>query len=114
MEHAALLALVLGLALAFSSLGSSVDEARIKVAFRFGWPAREIPIGSVLSHGAVRNKWWYGFGIRAYPGGWMYNVWGLDAVEVRYDTGDGPKAFRIGTDDPEGLVRAIDSARPLG
>ena len=31
----------------------------------------------------VRNKWWHGWGVRWVPGGSMYNVWGLDAVELR-------------------------------
>ena len=53
---------------------------------------------------AVRNKWIYGWGIRRLPGGWMYNVWGLDAIELDLVSG---KRFRIGTDDPDGLLAAI-------
>jgi hypothetical protein len=34
----------------------------------------------------------------------MYNVWGLDAVEVELSSG---KVFRIGTNDPENLLAAI-------
>jgi hypothetical protein len=30
----------------------------------------------------VRNKWYYGLGVRRLPEGWMYNVWGLDGVEL--------------------------------
>ena len=30
----------------------------------------------------VRNRWIQGWGIRKISRGWMYNVWGLDAVET--------------------------------
>ena len=52
----------------------------------------------------VRNKWWYGWGIRKIPKGWMYNVWGLDAVELEMESG---KVFRIGTDEPDQLLGAL-------
>jgi hypothetical protein len=52
----------------------------------------------------VRNKWYYGWGVRGIPGGWMYNVWGLDAVELELASG---KKFRIGTNEPEELVAAL-------
>ncbi len=52
----------------------------------------------------VRNSWWYGWGVRKVPGGWMYNVWGYDAIELELASG---KVFRIGTDDPDGLLAAL-------
>ena len=108
---AVLMALLTAAIFCFSALITSIDQARIKVAFRYGSPAREIPLSSIISHQAVRNPWWYGFGIRLIPGGWMYNVWGLSAVEVRYDSGAGLKTFRIGTDEPKALSHAIALAR---
>ena len=36
--------------------------------------------------------------------GMLYNVSGRDAVEIRLDTG---RRFRLGTDDPDGLVAAL-------
>jgi len=38
-------------------------------------------------------------------GGWMYNVWGLDAVELNLTSG---KVFRIGTDEPAELLAAVE------
>ena len=52
----------------------------------------------------VRNRWWWGFGIRWTPHGWMWNISGLDAVELTYHNG---KKFRIGTDEPEALLEAL-------
>ena len=55
----------------------------------------------------VRNRWYYGWGIRRVPGAWMFNISGLDAVELTLRSG---KRFRLGTDDPQGLVFAIGQA----
>jgi hypothetical protein len=55
----------------------------------------------------VRNKWWYGWGIRLTPHGWLFNVGGLDAVELELASG---RKFRIGTDEPQGLLNAIRTA----
>ncbi len=89
---------------AFSRLTVVVEEARIRLAFGFGWPAKTIELADVAAVAAVRNRWWYGYGIRKIPRGWMWNVWGLDAVEVRLRSG---KTFRIGTDQPDELLDAL-------
>ena len=80
----------------------------IEVAFRLGRPHRSIPLSDVLRAETVRNKWWYGWGIRWFPGGTLWNVWGLDAVHLDLA---GSRSFRIGTDDPEGLLAAIVATR---
>lgn len=98
--------LVLGLVLTviFRRLSVKVDDTRVEAAFGNGWPKKIIDRSTVTAVKPVRNKWWYGLGIRKVPRGWMYNVWGLDAVELELDSG---KVFRIGTDDPEGLAAAL-------
>jgi plasmid stabilization system protein ParE len=50
----------------------------------------------------------YGWGIRLTPSGWMFNVSGLDAVELTLRSG---KRFRIGTDDPRDVIQALEKAR---
>ena len=84
----------------FSLLTVTANEDGVKAAFGFGWPRRVISYQDVVAARVVRNKWYYGWGIRKVPRGWMYNVWGLDAVELEMDNG---KVFRIGTDEPEVL-----------
>ena len=49
--------------------------------------------------------------MRLGPWGWMYNVSGLDAVEIELKGGG---RFRIGTDEPDELVRAIRQGMELG
>jgi hypothetical protein len=45
------------------------------------------------------------------PGqGWLWNVSGIDAVELTMKNGD---RFRIGTDEPEKLVTAIEAVIPI-
>jgi hypothetical protein len=88
----------------FGSLRVTVDRERIRVAFGPGWPARSVAIADVTAVEPVRNRWWWGWGIRLTPTGWMWNVSGLDAVLVTHARG---KRLRIGTDDPAGLTQAI-------
>ena len=42
------------------------------------------------------------------PSGWMFNVSGLDAVELELVNG---KRFRIGTEDPSEVVEAIERSQ---
>ena len=92
---------------AFNRLTVSVDDEAVVVRFQFGWPARRFELAEIHRVDVVQNKWWYGYGIRLTPQGWMYNVWGLDAVQLNMSEG---KSFRIGTDEPEALAAAL---RPL-
>ena len=55
----------------------------------------------------VRNPWYYGWGARWIPRGWLYNVSGFDAVELQLK---GHRRFRIGTDEPEQLLAAVREA----
>ena len=88
----------------FSQLTVSVFPTSITVRFGLGIIRRTIALADVAECAPVRNSWASGWGIRLIPGGWMWNVAGLDAVELRFKSGG---KFRIGTDDPEGLTAAI-------
>jgi len=65
-------------------------------------------IEDIESSRVVRNRWYYGLGIRKIQNGWLYNVSGLDAVELQMKDG---RRFRIGTDEPYELLEAIEVAR---
>ncbi len=97
-------ALIALLTLTLGRLTVEVRVDHVRVAFGAGWPARTIRFEDIVSVVAVRNSWWYGWGIRWIPGGRLWNVWGLDAVELRLTSG---KRFRIGTDEPDALLAAL-------
>ena len=98
---------VLGMmAVLFHSLTVTVDERSVRWHFGPGFWKKEIPPETIERVEAVRNKWYYGWGIRKTPHGWLYNVSGLSAVEIMAKDG---RRIRLGTDEPEALKRAIES-----
>jgi hypothetical protein len=84
----------------FPTLTVEGDERGLDVWFGPGVARRRIPWRDIRAARPVRNSWLAGWGIRWIGSGWMYNVSGLDAVELSLASG---RRFRIGTDDPRGL-----------
>ncbi|MEE3001359.1 MAG: hypothetical protein VX908_01560 [Planctomycetota bacterium] len=93
--------------LLFHSLTVTIDDEHIRLSFGLGLFRKRIPLSQVVSCRTVRNRLWYGFGIRYVFDGWMWNVSGMDAVQLTYEDGH---HFRIGTDEPEALAAAITAA----
>ena len=93
----------------FSRLRVRVAGGRLVTSFGWGWPKRTIELDMVIAARFVRNKWWYGLGIRKVPRGWMFNVWGLDAVELEFESG---RVFRGGTNEPDALLASIGGEAP--
>jgi len=102
-------ALVVGVV--FSRLSVVVTDDRLVASFLFGWPRRVIDFADVVGVRRARNLWWHGLGIRKIPGGWRYNVWGLDAVELQLVSGE---VFSIGSAEPDALYDAVLSRTALG
>ena len=88
----------------FWGLTVEVNKDVVRLYFGFGIIHRSILREHIAMVTQVRNRWWWGFGIRWTPHGWMWNIFGLDAVELTYHNG---KKFRIGTDEPEALLEAL-------
>lgn len=104
----AVMAVVLVMLASFSLLTVSVGDEYIALKFGFGIFRKKFKIKEVTSVERVKNYWYYGFGIRPWfwPRMWIFNVSGLDAVEIRMKNG---KIYRLGTDEPEKLETAIKS-----
>jgi hypothetical protein len=100
-------AILLATALLFGSLTVTIEDGSLRCHFGPGLIRRTIPLRDIAGCEPVRNKWYYGWGIRLTPRGWMYNVAGLDAVELTLADG---RHFRIGTDEPEALCRVLREA----
>ena len=94
-------------AVLFSSLTVTIDAEALRFSFGPGFWTRRIPLRDIQAVEPVRNPIWYGWGIRYTTRGWLYNVSGLDAVEL---TMRGEGRLRIGTDEPERLAQALREA----
>lgn len=95
--------------LVFGRLTTTIDEARVTCRFGlFGRPRESFGLADVVSVEKVRTSPMAGWGIRYTPHGRLWNVWGLDAVELRLG---GNTRFRIGTDEPDALLRALQDFR---
>ena len=106
---AVLVVLVIALAL-FYSLTIDVNDRKFLCFFGLGLVRRTFLLTEVVAARRVRNRWYYGWGIRLTSSGWMFNVSGFDAVELELISGT---RFRIGTDRPDEVVQAIQQARGL-
>lgn len=93
----------------FSKLTATVAQDVVTATFGLGKPHRVIQLSDVTQVRQVRSSWVQGWGVRRITNGWMYNVWGLDAVELELSSGH---VFRIGTDEPDKLSTAITLSLP--
>lgn len=92
----------------FGSLTTSVDHEAVECRFGLtGWPTERIRLHDIRAARAVRTSPLHGWGMRYTLHGRLWNVWGLDAVELQLTDG---RRFRIGTDEPEALLRALERA----
>jgi hypothetical protein len=93
--------------LLFSSLTIEITESELVWFFGPGFLKKRVALSGIASAAPARNKWWWGWGVRLTPRGWLYNVDGLEAVEINKRDG---ASFRLGTDESQALARALGSA----
>ncbi len=98
--------ILLALIPSFYRLQVIADGAELKIKFGIGLIKTGFRWQDVESCTPVRNKWYFGWGVRKIDRGWMYNISGLDAVEISMKDG---RAYRIGTDEPERLCNTIQT-----
>lgn len=102
----AIMVFILVILASFTTLTVAIDENYLRIKFGYGIFARKFALSQIASVQAVKNHWYYGWGIRLWlwPKMWIYTVSGFDAVEITMKNG---KVYRIGTDVPEELETAI-------
>jgi len=93
--------------LLFYRLCVEIRSGELRVSFGLGLVHRTFLVSELVAAQAVRNKWYYGWGIRWTPHGWLFNVYGLDAVQIELRSG---KQYRIGTNEPQRLSAALRQA----
>jgi hypothetical protein len=96
-----------GLLLLFGTLTVDIDQEHLGFCFGIGLVRKRIALADIRHYEAVRTRWYHGWGIHLAGRGWLYNVSGLDAVELVLRNG---KTLRIGTDEPDALVAALVAA----
>lgn len=103
-----ILVLIWGVVIAlFGWLTVDINARRMLISFGVGLIRRTISLDTIQGFAPVRNRWWYGWGVRFTPHGILYNVSGLKAVELLLHDG---RRVRVGTDEPEALARALQGA----
>jgi hypothetical protein len=99
--------MLVGASSLFYSLTVEISNGILRCHFGPGLIRRRFAISEIEEARSVRNPWYSGWGIRWRPGQyWLWNVSGRQAVEL---TLKGGKRFRIGTDEPDTLVQAIQT-----
>lgn len=99
--------LLLWLLLMMSALTVTIDHQFLRVRFGPGVFFKKFPLSEITACGSKYKTYIWGWGIRYYFGGWLYNIAGFKSVEIIFKNG---KKARIGTDEPEKLAAAIQAA----
>lgn len=93
--------------LIFRTLTIEVGRGRLAWWYGPGWPRRSLPLSEITGARRSRTTFWDGWGIRWTRRGWLWNINGYEAVEFERRAG---RMFRLGTDDPAGLLAAVEEA----
>ena len=91
----------------FVSLTVVIQEEEMEVKFGPGLVKKRFKLSEIQSCQVVKYPWYYGWGIRMTTQGILFRVSGLYAVKIQLVTG---KQYNIGTDTPQELEAAIQSA----
>jgi len=88
----------------FPSLTVLIRKEELLVQFGPGVIRKRFKLNEIESCQAIKNPWYYGWGIRLTPHGMLFRVSGFHAVQIKLITG---KEYLIGTDVPQELEEAI-------
>lgn len=89
----------------FSTLTTAVDAEAVRVRFGpIGLIRTRVALADITAARAMRTSPVSGWGMRYVRHGRLWNLWGLDAVELQLKNGT---RFLIGTDEPQALVQAL-------
>lgn len=108
MAVTAIMGVILVILSSFTTLTVVVDHTHLRLKFGYGIVRKTVVLKEIASANIVKNHWYYGWGIRVWfwPKMWIYNISGFAAVEIVLKNGN---VYRIGTDEPEALLRALAS-----
>jgi hypothetical protein len=99
-----IISLITLILLNFTSLTVQIEPEVLKIYFGPGLIRKHIVIDTIRYYQAVQTPWYWGYGIRLFPGGVLWNVSGSQAIDLFLKDGS---RFRLGTDDSDGLIQAL-------
>lgn len=101
-----IMSLIVFILASFTTLTTTIDENFLQVKFGYGIFKKKFLLNDIASVKQVKNHWYYGWGIKIWfwPRMWIFNIAGLDAVEIVMKNG---KIYHIGTDVPSELETVI-------
>jgi hypothetical protein len=88
----------------FFQLQTEVTRGKLHIRYGAGIIHKTVALKDIKAATHERHKPLQGWGLRWTPPGWTWSIYGLDVIELTYRNG---KKFRVGTDDPKGLLKAI-------
>ncbi len=91
----------------FYSFTVKISEGKLKFWFGIRVISKSYSLEEIQSTQEVENPWYYLWGIKSIPGGWLYAIGPGSAVEIVFKNG---KIIRLGTNQPNELKQAIDDA----
>jgi len=92
--------------LLFYGMTTIVKEDKITIIYGIGIIRINIKIQRIKAMREVINPIYYGWGIRFFPNGILYNISGSKAVEISFH--DSKRVVRIGSKEPSILLSEID------
>ena len=90
----------------FSHLTVTGYTNYLKIAFGIGLIRKKFYFKDIKECSIQKSPWYYGWGIRKIPQGWLYNVSGSWSVQLNMKDG---KMYRIGTEEPKRLAEFVKS-----
>jgi hypothetical protein len=103
--YALLVLIFSGCLLVFYKLTIFIDDTNISFKLGIGIIGKSYKIAEIASCKPVKNSFIYGWGIHKIPRGWLYNVSGLNAIELTFKDTD--KVVRIGTNKSDKIAEII-------
>ena len=98
---------LLGLGMFYSST-IEISEGKLKFWFGIGLVSKTFALNDIQSYKEVKFPWYYLWGVKSIPGGWLWAIAPGTAVEINLNNG---KKFLLGTNQPKELKQAIDAAK---
>lgn len=91
----------------FASMTVKISAQKMKIQLGLGAIRKHIPIKDIETYRVVTHPWYYGWGIRYTPRGWIYRVSGNSGIELQMKSG---KLYQVGTDESQKLAAALNQA----